>query len=856
MPQPCAQLATHPGQVTQVRSRRSGLPLSHTKEDKGTFGDVAHERSQWEAATEQEMSQGEQAVGGQQESGWAEDGRSQEPSLQSVPEDSQGEDVPELSQREAERDQELSPGEEDLHSHLSPWEHRREPELSPARDSSDEALFLGAEAVAQELSQWEEDVTSSTGDKTSSPASEEEPQPCSSAGPSSSSPVGTALAPEAAPGLPSTSHALGSPLEPEPAAAGAAGQEEPPKPVTAQQEEKAAEPPVPSQELPPAGTQSQVSAPQSPQGRSQALLDLARHLSCEIVRRALLEVQASGRQPQGPLEPEQRVHVEMVEAATWPGEPRPGPALQSLLGPSSARLRAFFEQQLVGPVAWSVGAERGSDEDTSDWDIPWDSSSDPDMSQGEYDSETELSPEVDHEVRELTPWEENISSRAGDKRLSPVEEEKPQPCSSDGPDSSSAVGTAVAPEAAPALPSTSPAPQRPTEAEPAAAAPAGAAGLEEPPEPVAAQEEEKAEESPVPSEELLSMGTQSSPSVPYNTQDSSSALLCREQSSSGQLLSQAQLQHLEQRDALEEAAGAAPALRQQSPVPGKSHMEEELYQQEGVQEAELSLGERNNSQGGSQWGECAEQELSQEVSYWEEHAMEEMSHGNINSWKEVSNWEEHIGQGLSQEEVSLGQDMSQRNRHSSWEGDSNPEQAQNPWKVGSHSGVCMKPLARGEDTWGEVSILELPPEEGREQKWRAFAADRLPVPLPHETWSEEQAPQPCSSGLLCASHVPMEGQAPMGHVASPTEAFHGQLCAKRRRPSRFRRALQALQGRLCCPCLAAPPEEQQGHGADSSHCSRAVPPTGLWHPRGSERRQTGTNRNGNRSVEKTEMAQR
>ncbi|XP_053788559.1 fibrous sheath CABYR-binding protein-like [Vidua chalybeata] len=681
-PAPCPA-ACRPSAGSGGSRVRSGLPLSHTEEDKGILGDMAHEHSQWEAVMEQEMSQEEEAVGGQQECGWDEDERSQEPSIGSVPEDSQGEDVPELSQGEAERHQELSPREDDLHSYISPWEHQREPELSPARDSSDEELSGGAEAGAQEPSQREEDiasstsgeaeagpqepsqreedVASSTGDKALRSVSEEEPQPGSPQGPGSPSPVGTALAAEAAPALPSASPAPGSPPGAEPAAAapaGDAGREELPEPVAAGEEEKAVEASVPSQELPSAGTQSPVPAPQSPQGCSPALLDLAWHISSEIVCRALLEIQGSGQQPQGP------------------------------------------------PV-------------------------------------------------------------------------------------------------------------------------------------------EKAAESPVPSQELPSLGTQSPLSVPYNIQDSSPALLCREQSSSGQLLSQAQLQQLQEQDAQEEAAGAAPSQRQHSPLPGKSHMEEELSQQEGAQEAEQSLGSRSNSQGGSQgedradqelpqqvsdrkepmeeemsqgevnnsqedsdWEEYLEKELLQEILDWEENMEQELSQRDINSQEEVSNWEEHNGQGFSPEELSLGQDVSRGNNHghsvhSSWEDDSDPELAQDLWQVGSNSGIWMKPLALEDDEWDEVSILELPPED-KEQEQRAFVADELPLPVPCEAWVEEQKPELRSPGLLCASLAPLEGQAPGRYTASPSQALHGQPRAPRKLLSHFRWALRRL---FCCSCLAAPPEE-------------------------------------------------
>ncbi|RMC06139.1 hypothetical protein DUI87_15569 [Hirundo rustica rustica] len=603
---------------------------------------------------------------------------------------------------------------------------------------------------------------------------------------------------EAAPALPSASPAPGSAPEAELAAAapaGAAGQEELPEPLALQEEEKAEESPVPSEELPSLGTQSPLPAPQSSPCCSPKCL------SSEIMCRDLLNVHGSGRQPQGQRHLEQCTDVEIAEAATCERQPSPGPAPQSPLSPGPAWLGVLGPQQ-QSPEAWSLRAEPGSDEEASDGDSPWDSSSDPDMSQGEYgsDSDTELPPGAESRAREPSQWEAAITSSTANNRLSPVmeEDEELQLCSLAGSGSPSPEGTEVTAEAAPALPSASPAPGSALEAEQAAAAPAGAAGQEERPESLEAQQEEKAAESPMCSEELPSLATQSPPSVPYNGQDSSSAWLCRDQSSSGQLLSQALLQR--------------PAQREQSRVPGKSHMEEELSQLACEHKAELC-------QEVSDWEECREEETShrednnsQELSDWKEYLERELSKGEVKSREEVSDWEEHIGQAPSQEEASLGRDVSRGNSHgpsphSSWEDDSDPELVQDSLQVRCDLGIWMKPLALEEDEWDELSVLELPPEEDREQKWRVFAADGLPVPAPREAWVEEQAPEPCSPGPLRAWSAALQGRASAGHVASPVQPLHGQPCAPRKRPSRFRRALRALRGLFRWPCLAPRPEE-------------------------------------------------
>ncbi|XP_031955812.1 uncharacterized protein LOC116439879 [Corvus moneduloides] len=453
------------------------------------------------------------------------------------------------------------------------------------------------------------------------------------------------------------------------------------------------------------------------------------------------------------------------------------------------------------------------------------------LSPGRDSNDKELSRGPEDRAQELSQREQDVTSSTGDKPLGPVMEKEPQPCSPEGPGSRSPAGTAVAAEAAPALPSASPAPGSATEAEPAAAAP----GLqEEPPEALAAQQEEKAAESPVPSEELPSLSTQSPPSVPFNTPASSLASLCRDQSSPGQLLSQvllelqAEWQQLEEQASLEQwraagAAGTAPVQREQSPVPGKSDMEEELSQREGEHQAQLSQEERNNCHGLCQGEERSEKDMShreanssQELSDWEEHVGKELSQGDVISQEDISDWEEHIGQGLSQQEASLGQDVSPGNghtpsAHSSWEDDSHQELAQDLWEVRTDSGIWMKPLAPEEDEWDEISILELPPEENNKQNQGGFAALGLPVPVPREAWVEGPAPEPCSPGPLCASPAALQGRGPVGHAASPAfeepvleAGTESPVPAPRKRPSRFRRALRGL---FRCPCLAPQPEE-------------------------------------------------
>ncbi|RMB99585.1 hypothetical protein DUI87_23838 [Hirundo rustica rustica] len=180
------------------------------------------------------------------------------------------------------------------------------------------------------------------------PEEDEDAQSCAQQGPASPSSVGTQVAGDTAHELPSASPALGSPTEdgPAPAAAAAAAAgageevEEPPEPV-APEVGKAPGSPACHEQVPWAGTESPGPAPRSPPGCCQALLDLARHISSEVVLQAVLEVQASGQQPeeQGHLgqstaaaEREAAAAAQREESPTsaplsprCPASPEPGP---------------------------------------------------------------------------------------------------------------------------------------------------------------------------------------------------------------------------------------------------------------------------------------------------------------------------------------------------------------------------------------------------------------------------------------------------------------------------------------------------------------------------------------------------
>ncbi|KAL2294845.1 hypothetical protein Nmel_008599 [Mimus melanotis] len=93
--------------------------------------------------------------------------------------------------------------------------------------------------------------------------------------------------------------------------------------------------------------------------------------------------------------------------------------------------------------------------------------------------------------------------------------------------------------------------------------------------------------------------------------------------------------------------------------------------------------------------------------------------------------------------------------HSSWENDSDPELAQEPWEVGSNYYIWIKPLAPEEDEWDELTVLELPPEEDHQQKRRIFVADVLLVPIPRSEQDSTKEASDCEVPWDTSSHPDM-----------------------------------------------------------------------------------------------------
>ncbi|XP_027764058.1 protein downstream neighbor of Son [Empidonax traillii] len=339
---------------------------------------------------------------------------------------------------------------------------------------------------------------------------------------------------------------------------------------------------------------------------------------------------------------------------------------------------------------------------------------DPELSQVGDETDKEQAQEEEYRAQELPPRADvsdqklsqggaDVGSSIWDKPLSPMSAGDPQAVPQEGPSSASSVGTQVAAEAARELPSPAPAPLSPTEAEPAAAAPAGAAEEEEPQGPVA-PEEPKAEGSAASGELVPSAGTQSPVPAPQSPSEGSQALLDTEQQIPTEILSEAELviqgseQQLEKQGDLEQSTDtdtgiAITADREGSPVPAPqspcsppsssaaSLEGQALREQQEEAERGSFLSGQGTEEGalageGQDWKYYVDQEISQredegdqelspeerktsqEVCQGEERREQELSPGAGKSSQEVSDWdedseeEEPQGEGKSYQEVS------------------------------------------------------------------------------------------------------------------------------------------------------------------------------------------------------------
>ncbi|XP_005060673.1 PREDICTED: uncharacterized protein LOC101819595 [Ficedula albicollis] len=643
--------------------------------------------------------------------------------------------------------------------------------LQSEKDKSDQKLSQQEESVSsQGLSQRREKVSYKGRDK-SLRTENEDAQTCAQQRPSSPSSIGTKVIRKAGCELPSTSPALGSPMEAEPAAvaalAGSAEEDKPPEPL-ASEEEKAPDSPVLSGEISLSGTENQASC--SPPGCSQALLDLAGHISSEVVGKAALGVQASGQQPKEQRDPEQSTAAELEAAAPVEREETPISVPHSPCCPPSPSPRllggqALTEQQEEADRR-SVLSEQESEESTLAGELkvcPCDDKKNPEVSQGEMNkyqevpqgeacTEQELSPGEADRYQELPQGEACMEKELSRGEAGTYQESFPEEACTENELSPGEVGSY--------------------------------------------QELSSGEAC---TEKELSPGEVGS----------------YQESSPGEASTEQELSPGE--------VGSYQELAQ-----GEDFTEQELSPEESRSYPEFSDWKEYKEKGFSQ-----EVGSSQKMSTWEEHSEgshEVSSYLELSDWEEPigqerSKVEDSIGQKVSKGNVN------RPSIQSSWENDSDKELMQDNWehmRCGVHS-TRVKPLLQEEDELDNLSVLELFEEEDQEQRLAGFAKDGLPVPVPREAWVERPAFEPYSQVPTSALPCHVKTQAPRGHAVSPAskrqvpevgpvpyscprcsvpqlgaQAFRRQPAPHRRRPSRLRQALFSL---FRCPCLVPQPED-------------------------------------------------
>ncbi|XP_071425075.1 trichohyalin-like [Pithys albifrons albifrons] len=465
-------------ELSQWHDRRQ--PELHQREEKVTV----QELHQWEeggvrytevtqreeSVTVQELSHLEEKKPPQWLSEWGEELRGQDQILRRVqrPRDlsSLEEDVrgTELTLRRVQRPRELPSWEEDV----------RGKELSQSRDVRDQDPIqnYSAQKLPQrerdvrekKLSRWGADVGCTTWDKALHPGNAGDSQTCPQEGPSSPSSVGTEVAGEAAPELPSSAPAPLSPTDTEPAAAAparAAEEEKEPQGPLSAEEEKAEGSPAFGEQEPSAGTESDVPAPQS---------------------NALLEVQRLSQELEEQRELEQSRAAEMVGTVPSEREESPVPAPQSPCSPSSPSTPEVQGQALSGQQEETEGESLLAVQETEEGALAgegkdWKSCMEEELSRGEGETNPEPCQGTDYSVQELSQGEgemgpelsqrkEDVTCNVCDNALGPVNEEDAHTVPQEGSSSPSSVGTEVAGEAAPELPSSAPAPLSPTDTTP------------------------------------------------------------------------------------------------------------------------------------------------------------------------------------------------------------------------------------------------------------------------------------------------------------------------------------------------------------------------------------------------------
>ncbi|XP_050166848.1 trichohyalin-like [Myiozetetes cayanensis] len=600
-----------------------------------------HELTQWEEhVTVQEVPQREEEETYQELSQWG-DLRGQELSQWGDVE------VRELSQREGGRYRDLPQWEEDVQGHrLYQWKDKRDPELSQVGDKTDKKQSQEEDYSAQELpqredgsekklSQWGDDVSYNTWDKSWRQVNAGDAQTAAQDGPSSASSMAAAPA-------------------------GAAEEEEPQGPL-APEEEEAEGSPTFGEQVPSAGTQSQIPAPRSPSEGSEALLDTNQYITSEIVRKAVLVIQESSQQPKEEKNHEQTVDTDMVTTVPVEQTESPVPAPQSP-PESSQALLDMVKLIITEIVQKAVLVFQGSDQQLEEQRVLEQSTAT--LSPSTATGTQSLAP-ASHSPSEsseaLLDTNQSIPSEIMRKAELVIQGSGQQPEGQRNLEQTTATET-VAIVPAERTESPIPAPRSPSE---------GSEALLDTEHPISTEVRSEPElvfqgsgQQPEEQRNLeQTMGADNMTTVPAEMEESSIPAPQSPCSHSSPSPSQLEAQALSEQE--EEGLFTGEGIK------WKYYIDQEISQWEDEGDQELSQEEINTYQEASQREDCIEQELSpgqvkscQELSDWEEYSEEEETQGEVKSYQEVSDWEENIEQEQSQGEESSSQEVSDWEEHS------------------------------------------------------------------------------------------------------------------------------------------------------------------------------------------------
>ncbi|TRZ11763.1 hypothetical protein HGM15179_015342 [Zosterops borbonicus] len=272
---------------------------------------------------------------------------------------------------------------------------------------------------------------------------------------------------------------------------------------------------------------------------------------------------------------------------------------------------------------------------------------------------------------------------------------------------------------------------------------------------------------------------------------------------------------------------------------------QELSQRSDESSQDLSPWDEDEHSHTSQWEDSREPEWSQvrgssdeELCEGAEDLGQELRQWYLVSCQELSQWGRDIGSKLWDRPLCLGSDREPRPCLPEGLSSASPlgteVAAEAVPDLTSASPSLQSPLedvppapapSRADEEAGEGSLWEMTFHSDEEMECCQMVEDLRPIALSDpellQDVSEEYSEQDLSQGEVTSSGVegPAVGPCSRGPVPAPhspssprpaclgAQALGGQPAAPRKRPSRFRRALRALRGLFCCPCMRPQPEE-------------------------------------------------